>query len=224
MRLSLIAALALALLPCAAAAESCVMTCFGTAPAPAPGEEIAPSEPQPLTAHPGWSVAAYGGAGAVLMNTAGGQHLFTPEVSLSSAVRMSDLATMRTVLDFSRRRDGAPSSDVWVDNTYTVFAPRLDLTYGTPRAQFVVGAGPAVVFSTTRLHGPGRNVHATGFAPGFVYGTGLRWTLKKTPMAIDFGGQQRSLRHDFRMTFSIGFPVSGGPRPDAPVEREASKR
>lgn len=198
--------LALVLAPGLAHARSCLTTCVGT-PAQSDDAEIAPSEPQPLSGNPGWALAAYAGVGAVMMNTAGGQHLLTPEVTLASAVRMSDLATMRTIYELSWRRDGAESSNVWVDNTYHVLAPRFDLTYGTPGTQFVIGAGPAVVLTTTRLHGPGRNVHATDFAPGFVYGVGLRWKWRALPVALDFGGQQRALRHDFRATFSMGIPL-----------------
>ena len=196
-------------LPRVALAASCFTSCFGGGAARPADETVPVSEPQPLSGNPGWSVAAYGGLGAIMMNTAGGQHLITPELSLSSAVRISDLTTMRTTYDFAWRRDGAPSSDVWIDNQYHVISPRFDLTYGTDKTQFVIGAGPALVFTTTRVHGPGRNVHANDWAPGFVYGLGLRWKFGRMPFALDFGGQQRELRHDFRATFSMGFALLG---------------
>lgn len=161
--------------------------------------------PQPLSGDPGWNVAVLGGAGAVMLNTAGGQHLWTPELSLQAAVRLRDVASLRTVVDFAWRRDG--TSEIYIDNTYTVLTERLDLTLGTDRAQFVAGAGPCAILTSTRLHGPGRNIHANEIYPGVAYGLGLRWMVRRAPMALDFGGQQRERRHDFRMTFSAGLPL-----------------
>lgn len=191
MRLPVILALALALfaVPAAAATDA--------------GSEQ--DGPQPFSGDPGWNVAVLGGAGAVMLNTAGGQHLWTPELSLQGAMRITDLASTRTVIDFAWRRDG--TSEIWVDNTYTVLTQRLDLTLGTDRAQFFAGAGPCAIVTSTRLHGPGRNVHANELYPGVSYGLGLRWMVRRVPMAVDFGGQQRERRHDFRMGVSIGVPV-----------------
>ena len=208
--------LSLFALPAAAAADPEPDPSSAPSPSPSPSPEPIPipdaetgndplAGPQPLSGDPGWSVSLLGGAGAVMLNTAGGQHLWTPELSLQGAMRVSGLATTRTVIDFAWRRDG--TSEIWVDNTYTVLTQRLDLTLGTDRAQFFAGAGPCAILTSTRLHGPGRNVHANEVYPGVSYGLGLRWMVRRLPMAVDFGGQQRERRHDFRMGVSIGVPV-----------------
>lgn len=172
----------------------------------AAGAEVdALAGPQPFSGDPGWRASVLAGAGAVMLNTAGGQHLWTPELSLQGALRITDVASARTVVDFAWRRDG--TSEIWVDNTYTVLTQRLDLTLGTDRAQFFAGAGPCAILTSTRLHGPGRNVHANEIYPGVSYGLGLRWMMRRLPMALDFGGQQRERRHDFRMSIAIGAPV-----------------
>jgi hypothetical protein len=176
-------------------------------PAATPGP---PRVPAPLSGDPGWKAAAFAGAGAVFLNTAGGQHLLTPELTTGASWRVSPLFTARAISDFSWRHDGAPR--IYVEDQYFGFAARADLTLGTDRAQFVAGAGPCAILTAARLHGPGTNVHTDSFEPGFVYGLGLRWMAGRVPLAVDFGGRQRATRHDFRLGFSAGLPLARSSR------------
>lgn len=168
--------------------------------------EALPTGPQPLSGDPGWQLLGAAGAGPVMLNSAGGQHQLTPELTVHAALRLSDLVTTRTVVHYAWRRQGTP--DIWIENGYTVLVQRADLTLGTDRAQFVAGAGPGLVHTTTRLHGPGAGIYTHDLDPILAYGVGLRlFFRRKVPIAVDFGGQQRVTRHDFRATFSVGVPL-----------------
>ena len=172
---------------------------------------------QPLTGDPGWRGLVSAGAGVVMLNSAGGQHHVTPELTVSAAWRATDLLTYRTRADFAWRREG--TDRFFAETGYTWLAFRPELTVGTDRIQFLAGGGPSIVIASTRLHGAGRNVHGNSIRPGFEYGVGLRWTIGRVPMGIDFGGHQRWTRHDFRSTVIVGFPVVPS-RPSAAREKE----
>lgn len=160
---------------------------------------------QPLTGDPGWRALVAAGAGVVMVNSAGGHHHVTPELTVSAAWRASNLLTYRTRADFAWRREG--TDRFFAETGYTWLAVRPEITLGTDRVQFLAGAGPSIILATTRLHGAGRNVHGNSVRPGLEYGVGLRWMLGRVPMGIDFGGHQRWTRHDFRSTVIVGFPV-----------------
>ena len=193
MRLSLIAAAMLFALG-ASAAE-------GDTEPFVPGNGVA----QPLSGDPGWRAQTSFGGGVVMLNSAGGQHTFNPEITAQAAWRANDLLTYRTRADFTHRKEG--TDQVFVENTHTWLAFRPEGTLGTARTQFVFGVGPAVVVTTTRLHAPGRNVRGNSLRLGFEYGAGLRWMMGRFPMGLDFSGQQRETRSDFRTTLVFGIPV-----------------
>lgn len=174
-------------------------------------EEVVPGNGvrQPLSGDPGWRAQTSFGGGVVMVNSAGGQHYLTPEATVQGAWRASHLLTYRTRLDFAWRKDG--TDEIFVENTHTWLSFRPEGTLGTDRAQFVFGLGPSVIFTTTRLHSPGRNVHANSMRLGFEYGAGLRWMVGRFPMGVDFGGQQRQTRHDFRATMTFGIPLIASP-------------
>ena len=167
--------------------------------------EPAHREPQPFSGEPPWRAQAAVGGGVVMVNSAGGQHYITPELTLQAALRTSPYLTFRSRYDAAYRKDGTPR--IYAENTWHWLSFRPEGTFGTDRAQFVFGLGPSLIVTTTRLHGPGRNVHANSLRLGFEYGVGLRWMIGRVPMGMDFGGQQRQTRHDFRATFVVGIPV-----------------
>lgn len=191
----LLAALLLIAAPAAAADESPVL----------PGSGIA----QPLSGNPGWRAQTAVGGGVVMINAAGGQHYLTPEATVQAAWRANRLVTYRSRLDFAWRKDG--TEEIFVENTYSWLSFRPEGTLGTDRTQFVFGIGPSVILTNTRLHGPGRNVHANSVRFGFEYSIGMRWMLGRFPMGLDFGGQQRETRHDFRTTIVFGIPLLKSP-------------
>ena len=166
-----------------------------------PGNGVA----QPLSGNPGWRAQTAVGGGVVMINSAGGQHYLTPEATVQGSWRANRLLTYRSRLDFAWRKDG--TEEIFVENTYSWLSFRPEGTLGTDRTQFVFGIGPSMILTTTRLHGPGRNVHGNAFRLGFEYSIGMRWMLGKFPMGIDFGGQQRETRHDFRTTMTFGIPL-----------------
>jgi hypothetical protein len=194
MRLSLIAAAMLVALGAPAAEGE-------TEEAIVPGNGV----PQPLSGNPGWRAQTAFGGGIVMLNSAGGQHTFNPEITAQAAWRANDLLTWRTRADFTHRKEG--TDQIFVENTHTWLSVRPEGTLGTDRTQFVFGIGPSVIVTTTRLHAPGRNVRGNSFRPGFEYGAGLRWMTGSFPMGLDLSGQQRATRHDFRATLVFGIPV-----------------
>lgn len=180
------------------------------AAAPAAAVEDEPIVPasgvaQPLSGNPGWRAQTAVGGGVVMINAAGGQHYLTPEATVQAAWRANHILTYRTRLDFAWRKDG--TDEIFAENTYSWVSFRPEGTLGTDRTQFVFGIGPSMIFTTTRLHGPGRNVHGNSLRFGFEYSIGMRWMLGKFPMGIDFGGHQRETRHDFRTTMTFGIPL-----------------
>ena len=199
MRLSLIFAALLAACAPALAADS------DESEPVVPGNGVA----QPLSGNPGWRAQAAVGGGVVMINAAGGQHYLTPEATVQGSWRANRLLTYRSRLDFATRKDG--TDEIFVENTYSWLTFRPEGTLGTDRTQFVFGLGPSMILTTTRLHGPGRNVHANSFRLGFEYSIGMRWMVGNFPMGIDFGGQQRETRHDFRTTMVFGIPLVKSP-------------
>lgn len=167
--------------------------------------ESGSGDPQPLSGNPGWRAQTAFGGGVVMINSAGGQHTFNPEVTAQASWRANDLMTYRTRLDFAHRKEG--TRQIFVENTHTWLSFRPEGTLGTDRTQFVFGIGPSVILTTTRLHGPGRNVRGNSLRLGFEYGVGMRWMMGSFPMGVDFSGQQRETRHDFRATVVFGFPL-----------------
>jgi hypothetical protein len=161
--------------------------------------------PQPLSGDPGWKAQTAVGAGVVMINSAGGQHTINPEVAVQAMWRQSDLLTYRTRLDFTHRKEGTES--IYIENTHSWLSFRPEGTLGTNRTQFVFGLGPSLIFTTTRIHAPDQNVHANSIRLGFEYGVGMRMMMGSLPLSVDFGGQQRQTRHDFRATVSVGLPV-----------------
>ena len=159
----------------------------------------------PLSGDPGWRLQASGGGGVVMINSAGGQHHITPNLTGQAAYRMSPLLTLRSRLDLAWRREG--TDRFFAETAYQWITFRPDGTLGTDRAQFTFGAGPSLILSQTRLHGAGRNVHGNAMRLGFEYGVGLRWMAGRFPMSVDFSGHQRETRHDFRATVCFGIPL-----------------
>ena len=205
MRLSLTVATVLLLAgastPAALAAEPSAPGEKPSDEAPRPGSGV----PLPLSGDPPWRAQAAFGAGVVMVNTAGGQHHISPEITAQASWRRNRYLTFRSRLDATWRKDG--TDDIFVENTHWWLSLRPEATLGSERAQFVFGLGPSVILTTTRLHGPGRNVHANSLRFGFEYGVGLRWMAGRWPMGVDFGGQQRQTRHDFRATVVFGIPL-----------------
>src|SRR5688500_16721432 len=82
-------------------------------------EEVVPGNGvrQPLSGDPGWRAQVSAGGGIVMVNSAGGQHYLTPEVTAQAAWRASPLLTYRSRLDFTHRKDGA--SHIYTENTHT---------------------------------------------------------------------------------------------------------
>lgn len=161
--------------------------------------------PQPLSGDPGWKAQTAVGGGVVMINSAGGQHTFNPELAVQAMWRQSDLLTYRTRLDFTHRKEGTQA--IYIENTHSWLSFRPEGTLGTSRTQFVFGIGPSLIFTTTRIHAPDQNVHANSIRLGFEYGAGMRMMMGAVPVSLDFGGHQRHTRHDFRATLSFGLLI-----------------
>ncbi len=182
----------------------------------------APEDPltrtrRPLSGDPPWRTAVLLGAGLEAVNTAGGRHELIRDFQVQAAHRLSPLFTARAVYDYSQLREGGASGFEAV-TSYSSIAARADVTLGTRREQFVVGAGPALVVTASRLTDDlaGTSVGGIAYRPALSYGAGLRWMAGSFPMAIDFTGQQRWTRHDFRAVLSFGWPLLATRR--APAE------
>lgn len=206
-------------LPVTLAAFAALLALAGSAHAAEEGDAgFVPGNgvPQPLSGDPGWKAQTAFGGGLVMINSAGGQHTINPEVTAQAMWRQSNLLTYRTRLDFAHRKEGTGS--IYIENTHSWLTFRPDLTLGTDRTQFVAGVGPSVIFTTTRIHAPDQNVHANSLRLGFEYGVGLRTMIGRFPVGLDFGGQQRQTRHDFRTTVTFGIPLIRSQKADASTE------